>query len=307
MKKRFLSLSLLSCLLFSCSSTQTDSSSSFPIGKPFLPEEEYPSDSSSLKECEVDPFEKKDHIFEAEAAMFFGYSMKSKDQPLYEKCIAHSYLFDLSFSDSVIVRNITRVGNCYAFEFHSSKSYLADLEISIASAYNGKFIERYLSKMYDVTINGKTLMEDVLIPKGDKSQIKQSNNYTAMQKVTFPIPLKEGKNVILFSSTDSSSNLDYINIRTSSEITSFTPNYWVDENTAISLLPPTFTKEGRIAFSCKKHGISNSFSLPILSRQNGYLVSQDEKEFSLCFNGEKITFYSDGKTAVPSGISLIDD
>lgn len=306
MKKRFLSLFLLSCLLFSCSTSFADSSSSFNSGKPFLPEDEYPLDSSSLKEYEIDPFEKKDHIFEAEAAMFFGYSMRSKEEPLYEKCIAHSYLFDLSFSDSVIVRNITRVGNRYAFEFHSSKSYLADLEISIASAYNGKFIERYLSKMYEVTVNGKTLEEDVLVPKGDKSQIKQSNNYTAMQKVSLPIPLKEGKNVILFSSTDSASNLDYINIRTSSEITSFIPNYWVDENTSVSVLPPTFTKEGKIALSCEKHKISNTFSLPVLSSENGYLVSQDEKEFSFYFNGERITFYSDGRTVVPSTISFLE-
>lgn len=157
--------------------------------------------------------------------------------------------------------------------------------------------------MYDISVNGKYLDCDVMVPKGSKEEVRQGNNYTCMKTITLPLQIKEGNNVVLFEVGEYPSNLDYINIRTSASIHGFIPQYWEDETqTVISL--PTSMEDGKITLLCQKHGIENSFVLPSLKEENGYLFDEETRTYSFFFAGEKYEIGEDGRYAFPKHVHI---
>lgn len=303
--KRSLLLLLLPALLPLAGCSPSSSNNSYDTGKPMLPDNEYPDESASAPVVDNTPEDKGelvDHIFEAEAAQFIGVST-SANQPIGGKCIAQSFFFDLSFGDSAIIRNITDTGNKYIFNFKSDKAYKCKMEVAVASAYSNDWQERNLSAMYDITMNEKPVDSNVVVPAGNKDQVKGGNNYTCIQKVEIPITIKEGENMLVMSVLAGVCNLDYINIKTSANITDFTPHWWEDD-TVVTIDLPTLEEAGTINLACESHGKSNDFTLPALSEENGYKVSEDKKSYSFTFNGEEYIINSDGTYKFPEGTKI---
>lgn len=79
---------LFAILVSLCSCRSSSASSIIDSFKPLLPTDEYESESSAKE----DSLEKKNHIFEAEAARFIGHSIKNS-KPMDGKCKAQSYFF----------------------------------------------------------------------------------------------------------------------------------------------------------------------------------------------------------------------
>lgn len=300
--KRSLLFLLLPALLPLAGCSPSSFNNSYDTGKPMLPENEYPDESASTPVVDNTPEDKGelvDHIFEAEAAQFVGVSTNA-NQSIGGKCIAQSFFFDLSFGDSAIIRNITDTGNKYIFNFKSDKAYKCKMEVAVASAYSTDWQERNLSAMYDITMNEKPVDSNVVVPAGNKDQVKGGNNYTCIQKVEIPITIKEGENMLVMSVLAGVCNLDYINIKTSANITDFTPDWWEDD-TVVTIDLPTLEEAGTINLACESHGKSNDFTLPALSEENGYKVSEDKKSYSFTFNGEEYIINSDGTYKFPEG------
>ena len=272
--------------------------------KPMLPTTEYPDDEPEQPDnTPVDEGELVDHIFEAEAAQFNGVST-NRSVSMGGICMAQSYFFDLSFSGSAIIRNITQTTNKYIFEFESDKAYKCTMEVAVASAYSTTWVDRELSAMYDISINYETLETDVVVPAGNADQVKGGNNYTCIQHVEVPVTIKEGSNLIIMRVLDGVCNLDYINIKTSANITGFTEKWWEDD-TVITIDLPTMDAAGTINLACEEHGKSNTFTLPALADGNGYTVSEDGKAFSFPFNGETYTVNTDGTYSFPEHVKVI--
>ena len=274
--------------------------------KPMLPTTEYPDDEPEQPDnTPVDEGELVDHIFEAEAAQFNGVSTSS-NASMGGICMAQSYFFDLSFSGSAIIRNITQNTNKYIFEFESDKAYKCTMEVAVASAYSTTWVDRELSAMYDISINDETLETDVVVPAGNADQVKGGNNYTCIQHVEVPITIKEGSNLIVMRVLAGVCNLDYINIKTSANITGFTEKWWEDD-TVITIDLPTTDAAGTVNLACEEHGKSNTFTLPALADGNGYTVSEDGKSFSFPFNGETYTVNTDGTYSFPEHVKVITE
>lgn len=300
MSKGLLALLLLPVSFAITSCSPSDSSKTYDSNKPMLPTNEYPEDSSTpvIDNTPEDTGELKDHIFDAEAAQFNGVSTASNSS-LGGKCIAQSFFFDLSFSDSAIIRNVTNTNNKYIFEFDSDKAYKCKLEVAVASAYSGTaWTERNLSAMYDITINDNPVDADVVVPAATEDQVKGGNNYTCIQNVEVPLTIKEGHNLLVMSVLSGVCNLDYINIKTSANITGFTPNWWEDD-TVVTIDLPTVSEAGTINLACTEHSKSNTFTLPALVEKSGYDVSEDKSEFSFTFNGEEYIMKADGTYSFP--------
>ena len=309
-KKSFLAVVLLPAMLATISScSPSDSSQHINSGKPMLPTNEYPEDSSTPDvedNTPEDTGELKDHIFDAEAAQFNGVSTASNSS-LGGKCMAQSFFFDLSFSDSAIIRNITNTNNKYIYEFDSDTAYKCKMEVAVASAFDGSdWVERNLSAMYDITINDNPVDSDVVVPAGKAEQVKGGNYYTCIQTVEVPITIKKGHNLLVMSVLSGVCNLDYINIKTSANITGFTPKWWEDD-TVVTIDLPTTTEDGTIQLACTEHSKSNKFTLPALQDGKGYQVSDDKTEFSFTFNGGEYVMNTDGTYDFPEGVVVADD
>ena len=271
--------------------------------KPMLPTTEYPDDKPEEEKPDntpEDPGPLADHVFQAESA-FNGVSTAS-NKPLGGLCMAQSFFFDLSFGDSVIVRNVTQANkNKYIYRFESSAAYKCTLEVAVASAFDGsEWVERNLSAMFETSVNGDVIDGDVTVPAATSDQVKGGNNYTCIQNVEVPITIREGSNTLVMEVLAGVCNLDYINIKTSAEISGFEPKWW-DDDTVVTIDLPTTTEAGTINLACTEHGKSNTFTLPALTAENGYEVSGDGQSFSFPFNGETYTIKADGTYEFPEG------
>ena len=297
MKKmiRYLASILLVCLLVlgcaACTPTgELDNSSSSDNGKPHLPTEEYPPEEDN-DDTPEDTGTLADHVFEAEAAEL--------DESY---CMAASQFFDLSFGGNVLMRN----NSTYRFSFESDTAYKVNMEVAVSSAFSGGgWVERNLSDMFEVVVNGFVPREETAVPAGDASQQRGGNIYTCVQTVDVPISLVQGRNTIVFYPVDTMYSLDYINIKTSAGISGWEETYPSD-GTEISVELPAADAEGRIYFDCAEHGKSNSFVLPALLPNSGYTVSErDGKQwYSFELNGETYSFAADGTYELPEGVML---
>lgn len=280
-------------------------------GKKNLPTSEYEDDTGGEEYVDNTPEDTGtliDHIFEAESADFIGTSTNGTTS-LSGKCLAKSYFFDLSFGDSVLIRNITSTSNKYIFEFKSDKAYKVKMEVAVASAYTSTWVERNLSAMFDIMVNDRQITDDAVVPAGSAEQTKGGNNYTCVQKVEVPVSLKEGSNLIVFNVLAGVCNLDYINLKTSATITDYVEHYWEDSDTKIIISNlPTTEKAGDIAFKCETHSVNSAFKLPVLSAESGYTVTEESgvKSYSFKFNGQTYTFADDGSYNVPAGVEVVE-
>ncbi len=295
-----LMISALSVFASGCGDDKTEK----PIdtSKPMLPTTEYPDEEPEPEDnTPEDPGERVDHIFEAEAAQFNGVSTSSNSS-MGGICRAQSYFFDVSFGGCIIIRNITNTSNKYIFEFESSAAYKCTMEVAVASAYTSGWVERELAAMYDIRVNDVTLDTDVVVPAGNADQVKGGNNYTCIQHVEVPITIKEGSNLIVMSVLAGVCNLDYINIKTSAELSGFTEKWW-DDDTVTTIDLPTETETGTINFACTEHGKSNTFALPELADDKGY-IENGGGSYSFVLEGETYTMNADGTYDFPEGVQI---
>ena len=305
--KKIGSFALLSAMLMSlaltpaCAEENIHKGSS--EGKKPLPESEYEDDITTPGEEEVDntpedPGTKVDHIFEAEAARFNG---TSSNGTFDKGCIAQSYFFDFQLHGNVIIRNTNNQQNRFVYTFESDKAYKCEMDIALTSAYSGSgWTEQNLSAFYDIVINNKRTTADAVVPKGSEEEAVAGNMYNCVKVVTVPITIKEGTNIITFRQL-SATNFDYINIKTSANITFDEPMYWDDEYTQISVGLPKADAAGTFTISCTEHGKTNTFALPALAKGNGYIENEDGS-YSFTFCGDTYTINADGTYDFPAGV-----
>ena len=301
MKKivKFLTSGLLAgVLLFggaACAPTETGD---VPIdsNKPMLPTDEYEDqtgDQPVTDNTPVDPGTPADHIFEAEAAEIGG-----------SYCMASSEYVDFSFGGNVLMRNISM---SYKFDFSSDNAYKVTMAAGVTSAFSeNAWVEKDLTDMFDIVVNGRDVTEEVKVPAADATQVKCGNIYTCVQEVEIPVSLVKGSNSIVFYPIESVYGLDYINIKTSAELSGWEDDRPEDAGTKITVGLPTADKEGRISLSCSTHGKSNSFVLPALQADSGYTVGEKEGKqwYSFGLNGETYSFAEDGAYALPEGVAV---
>ncbi len=281
--------------------------------KPKLPTNEFEDDIGGGEEfvdnTPEDTGTLVNHYFEAETADFIGTSTNGTSS-LGGKCIAKSHFFDLSFGGNIMIRNITSTSNKYIFQFKSDKAVKVKMEIAVASAYTSTWEARNLSAMFDIVVNDRQITEDVVVPAGNKDQIRGGNNFTCIQNVEIPVSLKEGDNLIIFNILAGVCNLDYINLKTSANITEYTEHHWEDPDTKITIKNlPTADKQGDIVFSCSKHGsTTSSFKLPELKDGSGYEVTEagSVKTYSFTLHGKTYSFSDDGTYSVPDGVEVVE-
>lgn len=306
MKKimKYLTSILLACLMIFCFvACDPDKEAGTPPvispgDKPYLPTDEY-GDEGGEKEQPVeddtpaDPGTPVDHVFEAEASEIGG-----------SYCMASSEYVDFSFGGNVLVRNISM---SYKFDFTSDKAYKVTMETGVTSAFseNG-WVEKNLTDMFDIVVNGRDVTEEVKVPAADATQVKCGNVYACVQSVEVSVSLIEGANSIAFYPLENAYGLDYINIKTSAELSGWQERILEDEGTEVTVALPTTEKEGRISLECSTHGKSNSFVLPALLPNSGYTVSErDGKQwYSFELNGETYSFAADGTYELPEGVML---
>ncbi len=304
---------LLTLLMFFCIGCGPNKVNPNPVNpdKPKLPTSEFEdgkNDEEYVDNTPEDTGTLSDHFFEAEAADFIGTSTNGTTS-LGGKCIAKSHFFDLSFGGNIMIRNITSTSNKYIFQFKSDKAVKVKMEVAVASAYTSTWVERNLSAMFDIVVNDRQVTDDVVVPAGNKDQIRGGNNYTCIQKVEIPVSLKEGDNLIVFNVLAGVCNLDYINLKTSAAITDYTEHYWEDTDTKITVANlPTAQKAGDLVFKCDKHGATSPFKLPILSQDSGYTVTESGgvKTYSFKLYGQTFSFSDDGTYKVPDGVEVTE-
>jgi len=199
-----------------------------------------------------------DHVFEAEAAEYTGISSNNGSN-FGHACMGKSYFFDASLSGGICVRNVSpksgdaeTENNALTFKFTSDKSVKVKMELSVASRYDNKaWVALAFNQMYTTVVNGRTISGDVEVPAATEAEKIQNNNYACMKTIEIPVTLQEGENTIVFKALAKSCNLDYINIKTSANLTGWTNHYWGDANTTVEISKaPTLKATGKIKFLC---------------------------------------------------------
>lgn len=281
-------------------------------GKKPLPESEYPDevvDDDVVDNTPDDDGVRADHIIQAEAAQFNGVSVAGLTQ-LDKTCMATSYFFDLSLGGSACIRLITSTANSFVYNFTSDKAVKCTMEVCVATAYSGSWVDRALTEMYEIRVNRKTVDTDVVVKAENKGPTLQGNNYSNMQTVEVPVTLKEGENQIMMRVLPGVCNLDYINIKTSANIT-YEDKYWNDEETQVTVTKPTAEKSGTINFKCTNPAhiaagrANNTFTLPALAKDKGYIEGEDGS-YSFPLNGETISVDKDGVWSGPDWVTFVD-
>ena len=303
MKKifRYLTSALLACLMVFCfvACDPSGEVSAPPVlspgDKPYLPTDEYGEEEEPpvADDTPADPGTPVDHVFEAEASEIGG-----------SYCMASSEYVDFSFGGNVLVRNIAM---SYKFDFTSDEAYKVTMEVGVTSAFSeSDWVERNLTDMFDVVVNGREVTDEVKVPAADATQVRCGNVYACVQAVEVPVSLVEGANSVVFYPLENMYGLDYINIKTSAELGGWEESRLEDEGTEVSVALPTEDKEGRMTLSCATHGKSNSFTLPALQADGGYTLSEkDGKQwYSFDVNGKTYSFAADGDYELPEGAVL---
>lgn len=248
--------------------------------------------------------EVKDNKFEAEAALYNGKSAGSDNHA----CTGISYFFDSSLSGYISLRKIN-AGNTFTFTFTSDKSVKVKMEVAVASYYDGKaWVTTNLNQMLTATINGKPVNCSVQVPEAAAEDVLQGNNYTCIKVATIDLSIKEGVNTLVFTTASKLQNFDYINIKTTANLTGWENHYWVDDvNRLVNLdIAPTTDNEGNFVSATgdlymlcsgatSTTGHPSKFTLPEITADSKFYTvtsTADDKYYIFSFEliGETVSF-----------------
>lgn len=259
-------------------------------GKPHLPNSEY-DEEGYVDNTPADPGTPVSHVFEAE-------------DMAGDYCAAESEFFDLSFGGSILMRN---VGSGYRFGFTSSAAYKITMEIAVTSAFSGyDWAESNLSDLFEIVVNGRTAdASGSKVPAGSPEQMRGGNVYTCLQTASVSVSIAKGTNTVALYPKNSLVGIDYIDLKTSAEIT---PAESVDgsDDVSVTVALPTAESEGMLTFVCDEHGKSARYALPALAEGNGYAAESADgvTDYSFVLRGKEYVFSSDGTYELPEGASL---
>lgn len=229
---------------------------------------EYPEDDGELK----------DNIFEFENAAITGGSQDVADH----FCASNSIMVGGGFGGNICVENLRQ--NTLTFVIESDKSVCVPFVVRL-SGDEGAAIENYLT-IKNVTDNSagdvSGLFSDVEYPECS------FDVYFPMRTATGKINLVKGENIIEI--TRLNGNLDYINIRTSANLTDKTQSYWnTDHKPEFEVVKaPTASERGSISISCPTDGCTKgnkTVDLPALG--NKCYIIENNAYYIILF-GQKI-------------------
>ena len=235
------------------------------------------------------------HFFEAEAATFNGVSCYGEDQGKpYSKNAGLSYLFG-DFHGGMALTNIytptdAETPNELVFNFNSNKKVKCKMRIGLSAFRNiyGTVSTRYLTDYYDIFINDKELTTTVEVDKNRviKTIVARNNTYPVTY-ADVTVKIEEGANEIkLICKTGEGAYatpvmLDYIDVKTSADLTEYTPNYW--DMSSVSLVKqPTFSTQGLILCD----GINQAIPSLKDGLLNGVYRADDTNEYRRYYIGD---------------------
>ena len=229
----------------------------------------YPEDTGELK----------DNFFEFENAMITGGSQDVESH----FCATNSIMGGGGFGGNICVENLRQ--NTLTFIIESDETLCVPFVVRL-SGDAGAPLENYLT-IKNVTDNSFADVSGVFSSETEYPECS-ADVYFPMRKAEGKINLVQGENVIEI--TRRNGNLDYINIRTSANLTDKTQSYWNAEHLPEFRVDvaPTATSRGRISIMCPTDGCTKetkTVDLPTLANEC-YILEDDV--YYLMLLGQKI-------------------
>lgn len=219
--------------------------------------------------------------------------------------------FDLRFSGSLSTRNMSATGNITEFKFVSDKTVRnVDMDILIGGWPDNNTLT--LESIFDISANGDAVDTAGITVYADDCELLGHNKYMIYKQVTVKVDLQEGNNTITFYSLRSTGgNLDYIELNTSAIITGWDSTHYSDTASMWEVTKePTFAATGTVLVTSpvKEDGTvgsyTQSYTLPVLSEDNGYNAETDGTVVSYSFGLKGVTYSYSYDTAEKYMVTL---